>query len=428
MRINRLWPLASVMIALMGNAMVGAQTKCTQSLSDKTTTCSKKACVAVSECGVKKAGCPIACDGKAGCGIGGYGILDSLYLPESWELFPRTCSGWKAGGWLQMGYHTEGANGIGTGLFNNYPNAVQFQQAWMYAEKEAENYGCGWDWGFRFDYVYGTDGIDTQAFGNEPGDWDQTWNAGGFYGHAIPQLYAEVAYNDLKVKIGHFYTIMGYEVVPAPNNFFYSHAYTMVLAEPFTHTGALAEWALCDGLTFYGGWTLGWDTGFSSYHGNTFLGGVSAQLFDDLSITYTTVMGDFGFGPGGSDSDAYAHSIVVDWSITDRVNYVFQTDYFDNRLRLNNLIGQGNDDKSLGINQYLLYRVNDCWAFGGRFEWFSYGGFEVTEITLGANISPHSNLMIRPEIRVDAFESGAAAGPLGPRDSTVLGIDAIIMF
>ena len=437
MRINTLWPLAAVMIALLGYSTVGAQTKCSPTQCEKPTLFSK-ACVQAPKCTVKPSKCAIGCDEKAPCGLGGcgvgglgmcpygmggYGILDSLCLPDCRDFFPEAFAGFETGGWLQMGYHTEGTNGFGTGLFNNYPNVVQLQQAYLYAEKEANNYGCGWDWGFRFDYVYGTDGIDTQAFGSEPGDWDRTWNAGGFYGHAFPQLYAEVAYNDLKIKVGHFYTIMVYEVVTAPDNFFYSHAYTRALAEPFTHTGALAEWTPCDGLTFYGGWTEGWDTGYSDYHGATFLGGVTAQLFESLSVTYTTSMGNFGFGPGGSDSDAYAHSIVVDWGITDRVNYVFQTDYVDNQL----WVGPGTTSKNVGINQYLLYRVNDCWAFGGRFEWFNLGGYDMGEITLGANISPHDNLMIRPEVRLDQFEPGATRD-IGLRDSTVFGIDAIYTF
>ena len=46
-------------------------------------------------------------------------------------------------------------------------------------------------------------------------------------------------YNDWKIKLGHFYTPIGYEVVPANGNFFYTHAYTMQYGEPFTHTGVL---------------------------------------------------------------------------------------------------------------------------------------------------------------------------------------------
>jgi len=334
------------------------------------------------------------------------------------------------GGWVQIGYHTEGANDVGTNLFNNYPSVVQMQQAWVYAEKETNTCGYGWDWGFRFDYVYGTDGQDTQAFGNRAGDWDEDWDAGGFYGHAIPQLYSVMAYDNLKVKIGHFYTILGYEVVPAPDNFFYSHAYSMALSEPFTHTGALAEWSAGGGLTLYGGWTQGWDTGYSNNQGNTFLGGASLQLTDTMSLMYATTMGDFGFGPGGSDSDSYAHSIVLDYNIMDRLDYVFQTNYVDNGLLVNNVAttlagaAVATNGKLFSINQYLLYTVNDCWAFGTRMEWLKAGGIaEFFDLTFGANYRPHANLLIRPEIRLDVFDP-----VLRRQDSTVFGIDAIITF
>ncbi len=65
----------------------------------------------------------------------------------------------------------------------------------------------------------------------------------------------------------------------APDNFFYNHAFTMFNAEPFTHTGALGEYAAGD-VTLYGGWTLGWDTGFNNNDnsGTFFLGGLSGSV------------------------------------------------------------------------------------------------------------------------------------------------------
>ncbi|MCH5375458.1 MAG: porin, partial [Planctomycetes bacterium] len=101
---------------------------------------------------------------------------------DPFELIPETCSGWKIGGWTQIGYNT--ANSLRDG-FNQYADHVALHQQWLYAEKAADG-SCGWDWGFRMDYVYGTDGQDTQAFGGRPYDWDNGWDDGGYYGHAIP--------------------------------------------------------------------------------------------------------------------------------------------------------------------------------------------------------------------------------------------------
>ena len=60
---------------------------------------------------------------------------------------------------------------------------------------------------------------------------------------------------DLSIKAGHFFTLIGYEVVGATGNFFYSHAFTMNNSEPFTHTGVLGTYDLGDGYTSYFGWT-----------------------------------------------------------------------------------------------------------------------------------------------------------------------------
>ena len=76
--------------------------------------------------------------------------------------------------------------------------------------------------------VYGTDAQKTQAFGNPGagvrgfGTFDASLDHGE-YGWAIPQAYAEVAVGDLSVKVGHFFTPIGYEVIPVTGNFFRSH-------------------------------------------------------------------------------------------------------------------------------------------------------------------------------------------------------------
>ena len=77
----------------------------------------------------------------------------------------------------------------------------------------------------------------------------------------------------MSIIAGHFYTLIGYEVVGAPGNFFYSHSYTMYNSEPFTHTGALAQYAVGDNLTTYAGWVMGWDSGFED-NGDAFLGDI----------------------------------------------------------------------------------------------------------------------------------------------------------
>ncbi len=342
-------------------------------------------------------------DSSGGCGLGCDG--------DPWSLWGALTHGhespWSIGGWVQGGYHTE-ANG----LFNNHPDRFNIQQTWLYLERAADPSKNGIDWGFRADVVYGTDAQDTQSFGNNPGTWDfQNGFDHGIFGWALPQVYGEIATENVSLIVGHFFTLIGYEVVTAPDNFFYSHAYTMYNSEPFTHTGALATINLSDNLTGYAGWTLGWDTGFDQFgDGNSFLGGLGVQLTDDTSLTYITTFGDFG----ARGDQGYSHSIVMDTSVTDKLNYVLQSD-------LVNATNAGVLDHDVGINQYLIYSLTDCVGLGTRVEWWHDDGTSFYEYTAGVNIRPTANTLIRPEIRHDWSPANNTA-------FTTFGVDAIILF
>ncbi len=323
---------------------------------------------------------------------------------EAWSLWDKMTAGhdcrWKIGGWTQAGYH-DAANG----LFNDHPDRFNVHQQWLFAERAADPTatGRGWDWGFRADIVYGVDAQDTQAFGNPAGTFDF---ANGFdhgiYGVAIPQVYAQVATEDLSIIVGHFFTLIGYEVVTAPDNFFYSHAMTMYNSEPFTHTGVLGTYSGLDHATIYAGWTAGWDTGFERFNdGNSFLGGVSLDLTDQFTATYMTTFGNFG-----SRGNGYSHSIVFDWGFADKWNAVVQSDLLQTR--------EGEDN--VGVNSYLFYDLSDTIALGTRAEWWKadtisgYAPFNASlpantsssyyAATVGANLRPcTTNLVFRPEAR-----------------------------
>ena len=413
-----------------GEAICGCESVggCCDSGCDSGDSCG---CEAVSSC--DSGGCDSACDsGCGGCSSGCplLGGLTDCCLSDPFVLFGEHC-GWSAGGWVQLGYHSEANT-----LFNSRPDEYQLHQAWLWAEKAIDT-SCGFDIGGRIDYIYGTDSQDTQAFGTDPRGWDNSWDNGGDYGHALPQLYLEAGYGDLSVKIGHFYTIIGYEVVGAPGNFFYSHAYTFFNSEPFTHTGALATYSLSDDVEVYGGYSFGWDSGFDD-NGDAFLGGASLALTDDLTLIYATIGGRFGEARFNGVEKGYMHSIVADYAVTDNLQYIFQSDV----LNTENAVGTTVRD-TFGINQYLIYTVNDCLGLGARLEWYENEGIytnvgqeaDIYQLTLGLNYKPHANVTVRPEVRWDWVENNTAvlaAGNTvtedGDDDQTTFGIDTIITF
>jgi Putative beta-barrel porin-2, OmpL-like. bbp2 len=387
------------------------------------------------------------CDGSCGSPDCGTGLLDgrclgSCDLGDPFAVLGE-CNGFKMGGWFQFGYHNRNM-----ALFNSRKHDFQLQQGWLFAEKALDS-AHGFDLGGRIDYLYGTDAPDTQAFGIDNDHWDNGWDNGGDYGHALPQVYLEAGYGDLTAKIGHFYTIIGYEVVSAPDNFFYSHAYTMYYSEPFTHTGALMTYKYGEFVELYGGYVLGWDSGFED-NGDAVVGGSSVNLSDAITVTSTMIAGRFADNLASSER-GFMSSTVLDVSLSDRLNYIFQTDLLDSE----DVNGVTVRDTA-GINQYLIYSLGDCLAIGSRFEWWNVdadsqgfygdnapaglasvatGDYDVYALTLGANIKPHANVMLRPEIRWDwvyGDENGLAIADIQLLDNrdqqTTFGIDAIFLY
>ena len=128
--------------------------------------------------------------------------------------------------------------------------------------------------------------------------------------------------------------------------------------------------------------------------------------------------------------DGYAHSLVFDVELTENINYVWQSDL----VSLNNGFGPQHNDE-IGINQYFIYSLNDCWSFGTRIEWwksdngFDYGGqatppggsISYYEYTSGVNYRPHPNVTVRPEGRIDW-------SPAANFDQTTFAIDVIVTF
>ena len=185
-------------------------------------------------CGCEEAscGCEPSCGCDSGCGCNdGCCLFGDCCLGDAWTL--KSCYDPCASAITRSAAGSRSATTTTTTgsvvlrpaawTFNDVPDHLNLDQAWVYAEKVAEADACSAGWGYRFDMLYGVDAQKTQAFGNDDGIWDNSFD-NGVYGWAIPQAYGEVAYGDWSVKVGHFFTIIGYEVVPATGNFFYSHS------------------------------------------------------------------------------------------------------------------------------------------------------------------------------------------------------------
>jgi len=397
-------------------------------------------------------------------------------LGEQWKIFDcdgLECRGINIQGWLAQSFTWNTSSPAdrfnGPVTWTDRSNDYQLNQAYIFAEKATDTGGCGWDFGWRTDVMGGTDyrfntaaGLETRGYFQSPKISTQR-----FYGLAFTQFYLEAAYNDLKVKVGHFYAPVGYEVVPTTGNFFPNLPYTFQYGEPFTMTGVLATYAVNENVSLVGGITKGWDN-FDNTN-NPHVGGVfgyTEKFQDGASFAGAWTIGNepntFGVNNvGATFSQRFLQTLVYSRPlnrISDRLTYVAQSDFGYQ----NDVFGAGTTDAYwYGLNQYLFYKVSDCMTYGVRAEWFRdqdgarVGGFLGTtpdgslrglatnrfgytgsfyEVTFGANYKWSANTMIRPYVRFDWFSGDSPAANLKPFDDgtgnsqTLLGFDVVMLF
>lgn len=346
--------------------------------------------------------------------------------PQPWRI-PQPCvlqnAGIALGGWLQQGITLNAQ--VPQDRFNG-PVATndrhaewQMNQMWMFLNRPINNDGCGWDLGGRIDMIYGSD----SRFGVNWGLENRINGLDQPYGLVIPQMYAEVAYNDLSVKLGHFAGLLSYEQVPAVANFFYSHSYAMGMTEPLLVTGALANYNLTDQWSIQAGFHRGWMMWEDLNNDCDFMGGVKWVSMDKAtSISYSVSIGPQD--PVVGDQNRFASSLLIQRRLNKKLRYVLQ----HNLGFENNGDPRSNEDAEwYGLCQYLFYAMNKKWEAGLRLEWLRdddglfYGAGNVPgnsrawnggpgfagnwfEVSWGLNYRPCPNVVVRPELRYDWYD------------------------
>ncbi len=394
--------------------------------------------------------------------LGAMGLSAALAAaPQPWTLpQPQVLQshGIRVGGWLQQGITfnsrnpADGYNGpIAT---NDWDGEYQLNQLWLYLSRPTNTGGCGWDWGGHIDLVYGTD----WRYGVNYGLEDRINGAGQSYGLVIPQAYLEVAYNHLTIRGGHFAGILGYEVVPAVLNPFYSHSYAMSYTEPLLVTGLMADYQLTEQWLVQAGFHRGWMMWEDINNALDFMGGLRyTSLSKHTSLAYAVSVGPQD--PGG-EHNRFASSLVWKQKFTERFDYILQHNLgFEERTS-----ADGRQAEWYGINQYFLYSLNPKWTAGIRMEWLrdvhgtrvwglgnmpwaagrawdggtpgatSFAG-DFYALTAGLQWRPLPNWLVRPEVRWDWYD-----GPRDPvnsefpfnagnsRDQTTFAMDVILTY
>ncbi|MGD9126734.1 MAG: porin [Planctomycetia bacterium] len=381
--------------------------------------------------------------------------------------------------WLDQGYTWNSANpnnrsNLPTG-FNDRANEYEMNQLYVVMQRKLDH-RKRWDWGARVDLFYGTDYVYTQATGlelnndgtnhwNGPGPRETLGTPGGaaMYGVSMPQLYAEflapMGYGTT-VKVGHFYSIMGHESVMAPENFFYSHTYSMLYGEPFTHTGVLCDYQLRPNFSIRGGIVRGWDAWEDpevmgrSERRVGFLGGLGWESRNKrTAIDFNIYTGNEQFDfVDGQMQNRTNYSLVLKRKITSRFTYVMQHD-FGSQRKGSFVLGPEFNVRQINTNwyslvNYMYYKLSNETSLGFRFEWFKdpeisrvlqlptpagSTGSNYYAATFGINWKPFNRCVVRPEVRWDwsdvtPFGTQGAYNEFTDKNQFTLGLDVLYNF
>jgi hypothetical protein len=377
-------------------------------------------------------------------------------------LFPRAkaknitvLSGWIAQSFVWNPQNpVDGFNGPVT--WTDRANTYALNELYLFGVRPTDTKGSGWDFGWRWDMMYGT----SYRWNTEAG-LETHLNGPGFYGLAIPQFYGEVAYNDLKVKVGHFISPVGFYTVGTYNNFFNTIPYTYQYGEPFTHTGFLANYQVTERLNLGAGLIHGWDAFDSSFNKQGgYLGTATLNGNADDSLAFVQVV---SHEPTQNAllpfTERYFQTLVYTRPlkrISENLTYICQSDFGTQA----GATSTGKTARWYGVNQYLYYKQNDIVSWGIEYEWFrDEEGFRVTapvpspgspnavgwprapgfagsfyNLTVGPRWTPLPNLIIRPNFRWDRYTGTLNSEGLHPYDSgkkdwqVILATDAIVHF
>jgi hypothetical protein len=276
-------------------------------------------------------------------------------------------------------------------LFQDRANSFRMNQATLAAEQDIDSTASTFNWGWRVEGMYGTDARFTHTFGlfdratHSPYQWDLV--EASVSGH-FPVIFG----GGIDVKAGTYATPIGYEVIDANGNFFYTHSYIFNYGIPLKHTGTFATAHVTDMIDVWAGVDTGVNAGlpFLRSTDNNHSGAILAGFGINSPVPNLTILGLAHIGPeNGYVSGAscatgatacYLHDpnkevrqiydIVTTWKPTDQITVANETNYIRDDLF---------HATAEGTAFYGIYKWTDQWSFGARGEVFRDDqGFFVT--------------------------------------------------
>lgn len=375
----------------------------------------------------------------------------------------------KVYGWIQNSItgnaHRNGKNAFNFGVSPNSLAGRWMGNQYTIVVEDPLEQNDEINFGFRVDSQFGHD----WAFTHMHGFLDGEFQLGSFRGFDLPQAYAQIHLPGLTeggvdIKAGRFYTLAGYETVPAITRPLLSVPYMFNFGQPFTHFGAMATFHMGNGLDIHHCIHNGWDRWVNENYDWGYMGGFNWTFNEEkTSLAFTGIWGPNQFprflpanlqipptgstpppfmaglpNPQYSSNDRLLFTTVLSHKWTDKLTQVIETDQaWEENIPNLGPNGLSRDAAWFSLGNWFLYNWSDKLTTVWRSEVFwDQDGARVFfknpdryyEVTLGAIYKPCKWLWIRPEARYDWSQFGSPYDN-GTKDSQfTYGVDAIILF
>jgi hypothetical protein len=269
--------------------------------------------------------------------------------------------------------------------FTNGADAFRMNQTMFTVEHDTDPAATGFDYGFKAQAFYGTDARFTHFYNefdratNSPYQWDVNYLEANVHTPAVPIVFAGGA----DLQIGEYATPLGYEVIDATGNPFYSHSYIFTYGLPYKHTGALGTYHVNDTVDVWAGWDTGVNDSFVGAKGNanaSLLHGIVGFGLNNLmdgNLTFVALAhlgAENPITPGGTGVTVNGKNVNVDSALREYfdANAVYKiNDSWTTVTEVNIIHEDVYKATGGGAAQYALYTLNDQWTLGARAEAFA---------------------------------------------------------
>src|SRR5689334_5087843 len=197
-----------------------------------------------------------------------------------------------------MGNPSGPADGLNFGqLFTDRANQVVMNQLLLTANKPLDPKNSDYQWGFKVQFMYGSDARYTQYLGElNRVNPDARYQLDVVEANVLAHL-PWLTEGGIDLKVGQYPTPLGYETIDPSTNLFYSHSYIFQFGLPFKHTGALTITHVNGMLDVYSGFDTGTNTTFGPLGDNNGAVGGIAGVNLTLLDGNLTILALSHFGP-----------------------------------------------------------------------------------------------------------------------------------